>query len=121
VAAAIEDFASPKFLHLPGGDFVELCGGIRPTPEDRFIHHPDSPGSNCSHGEFFKAGQAEFAHYKYVEWNSEDPRNLVSHGNSAARECEDDHVGAPSVISQKLSEEAARFDSIAKYGRHGAR
>src|SRR5205814_3362122 len=89
---AIVTFASLQFLAFNRSHRFHDRLWIRHNREHVFIQNADATGSDGAHGEFFVAGDAEFAHNKNVERNTEPPRDLKSDWDTASRKAENDDV-----------------------------
>ena len=71
---------------------------------------------DCTHGQFGVPGDAQLSDDIHIEWDLQFARNLITHGNSAARQGENDDIVPIFVVGEaarnKLTSLAAIVESL---------
>ena len=86
-----------QFLAFDRGDHLHNRLRIRYDVEHVLVQNTDAAGSDRAHGEFFVTGQAEFAHDKNIERNTEPLRDLKCDRDTSTRQTENNDVVASGV------------------------
>ena len=110
-----------QFLALDRSDHLDNRLRIGHNVEHVLVKNPDAAGSDRAHREFFVTGQAEFAHDKNIERNTEALRNLKGDWDTSTRETENNDVVASGVTQQLFRKLPTRIGPVLKNleSRHG--
>ena len=111
-AFPVDLFAPTQFFCLSRRNGLNCLVCVRYRTHDIFIQNTHSARSDCAGGQLLETRDAEFTHYKNVEWRAQVPGNFISNRHTAARQPQHDNVIATGVFLQVLRELPPCFGSI---------
>jgi len=122
MAFAIQDLAPLNLLLLARDDLIDDFLGNTESADHVGLENDQPSAGNRAHGQFFLAGNAEFAHHKDVQRQVELGSHLEGYGNAAARQAQDKGIFysalAAQFVAQDLRQYAARLPAILKDNDH---
>jgi len=115
--APVRALAPVQFREFPCRDAIDRAVVERQPADDVVVDHAHAAARDGAHGEFLVARHAEFADDEYVERRAERPGDLGGDRHAAARQAENDHVVAVSVLAQMAGKHPAGLAAIAESSR----
>jgi hypothetical protein len=103
-AFAIKDVASRNLVQFASGNSIDDLRRDVAGIDHLVLDYNQTSAGNGAHGQFFVAGDTEFAHHKHIEGKVKRDGHLKGHGSTAAGQAENDGFVGVLVFTKAVAE-----------------